>query len=188
MPPGASPYPDCAFRDMVRRRANAARFVHDTRHCPPMDANHTRRLIQTMLDKGDLMPETVEELQDYLSDLDKGELDTADAKYIDGLAQRLGFSNGGPVAANDDQDADDGDLDFDAADDDDALAEAESRIAELESNLAAQQEMAEVASAAVGRAQEVIVGLRDAENADAEKLDALDAALKEAADALPPKP
>lgn len=152
-----------------------------------MDANHTRRLIQTMLDKGDLMPETVEELQDYLADLDKGELDSADAKYIDGLAQRLGFSKGGPAPANDDIDADDDDLDFDAADEDDELAEAESRIAELETNIAAQQEMAEIASAAVGRAQELVASLRDAENADGEKLDALDAALTEAADALPPK-
>lgn len=156
-----------------------------------MDANHTRRLIQTMLDKGDLMPETVEELQDYLADLDKGDLDSADAKYIDGLAQRLGFSKGGPAPANDDSDDSDDsedDLDFDAADeDDDDLAEAESRIAELESNLAAQQEMAEIAGAAVERAQTVVAGLRDAENADAEKLDALDVALTEAADALPQK-
>ncbi len=152
-----------------------------------MDANHTRRLIQTMLDKGDLMPETVEELQDYLSDLDKGELDSADARYIDGLAQRLGFSKGAPAPANDDSDADDDDLDFDTADDEDDLAEAETRIAELESNLAAQQEMAEIAGAAVERAQGVVAGLRDAENADTEKLDALDAALTEAADALPQK-
>ncbi len=153
-----------------------------------MDANHTRRLIQTMLDKGDLMPETVEELQDYLADLDKGDLDSADAKYIDGLAQRLGFSTGGPAPANDDSDDSEDDLDFDAADeDDDDLAEAESRIAELEANLAAQQEMAEIASAAVERAQTVIAGLRDAENADAEKLDALNAALTEAANALPRK-
>lgn len=152
-----------------------------------MDANHTRRLIKTMLDKGDLMPETVEELQDYLADLEKGELDSADAKYIDGLAQRLGFGTGGPAPANDDaDDADDDDLDFDAADDDDDdLAEAEDRIAELETNMAAQQEMAEVASAAVARAQALTADLRGAENADAEKLDALDAALKEAADALP---
>jgi uncharacterized coiled-coil protein SlyX len=152
-----------------------------------MDANQTRRLIQTMLDKGDLMPETAEELQDYLADLDKGELNNEDAKYIEGLAQRLGFSKGGPAPANDDQDADEDDLDFDAADEDDDLAEAESRIADLESNLAAQQEMAEIAGAAVERAQTVIAGLRDAENADAEKLDALDTALTEAADALPRK-
>ncbi len=153
-----------------------------------MDANHTRRLIQKMLQKGDLMPETVEELQDFLADLDKGELDRADAKYIEGLAQRLGLGSGGPAPANDDSDDDDDDdLDFDAAEDDDDLAEAEARIAELESNLAAQQEMAEIASAAVGRAQELSAGLRDGENADAEKLDALDAALTEAADALPRK-
>lgn len=174
---------------MVRRRAIAARFDHDKRYRPTMDANHTRRLIQKMLDKSDLMPETAEELQDYLSDLDKGDLDSNDARYIEGLAQRLGLSSGGPVPANDDADADDDDLDFDAADDDDGgdLAEAETRIADLESNLAAQQEMAEIAGAAVKRAQTVIAGLRDAENADAEKLDALDAALTEAADALPRK-
>ena len=152
-----------------------------------MDANQTRRLIQTMLDKADLLPETAEELQDFLADLDKGDLDSADAKYVQGLAQRLGFNSGAPAPANDDGDEIDDDLDFDPADDDDDLTEAHSRIADLESNLAAQQEMAEIAGTAVERAQAVVAGLRDAENADAEKLDALDAALTEAAESLPRK-
>ena len=152
-----------------------------------MDANQTRRLIQTMLDKADLLPETAEELEDFLADLDKGDLDSADAKYVQGLAQRLGFSSGAPAPANDDGDDIDDDLDFDPADDDDDLAEAQSRIADLESYLAAQQEMAEISGTAVERAQAVVAELRDAENPDAEKLDALDAALTEAAESLPRK-
>ena len=76
-----------------------------------MDANETKRLIKRMLDKGDLMPETREDLEDHLADLDKGTLHPEDAAYVEGLARRLGFAGGGapPVARDDDDDEDDDD-------------------------------------------------------------------------------
>jgi len=52
-----------------------------------------------MLDSGDLLPETVEELQEYLGEIDRaGSLDPTDTDYVHGLAQRLGITGkrGGP--------------------------------------------------------------------------------------------
>ena len=73
-----------------------------------MDANRTRRLIKTMLDSRSLMPETREELAEYLADLDKGELHADDAAYIEGLARRLGHAAGGaPANSNAPDDTDD---------------------------------------------------------------------------------
>lgn len=76
-----------------------------------MDANETKRLIKRMLDKGDLMPETREDLEDNLADLEKGSLHAEDAAYIESLARRLGFAGGGspPAASDDDDEDDDGD-------------------------------------------------------------------------------
>jgi len=75
-----------------------------------MDTNQTQRLIKKMLGKPDLMPETREELQDHLNELEKGSLHPDDALYIEGLARRLGFAEGGgaPAADNDDGDDDGG--------------------------------------------------------------------------------
>lgn len=75
-----------------------------------MDANETKRLIKRMLDKGDLMPETREDLEDNLADLEKGSLHPEDAAYIESLARRLGFAAGGtPAAASEDDEEDDDD-------------------------------------------------------------------------------
>jgi len=75
-----------------------------------MDASSTQRLIKKMLDSRELMPETREELEEHLAELEKGALHADDAHYIEGLARRLGFSEGGAPAtgpagaANDDDD------------------------------------------------------------------------------------
>jgi hypothetical protein len=68
-----------------------------------------------MLDSGKLLPETTDELQEFLEEIDKnGSLDRMDADFVQSLAQRLGFGGKGkgkgaeasgtaepPVAAND---------------------------------------------------------------------------------------
>lgn len=74
-----------------------------------MDTSQTQRLIKKMLASPELMPETREELQENLDELEKGSLHPEDARYIEGLARRLGFAEGGspPASANDDNDDDD---------------------------------------------------------------------------------
>ena len=64
-----------------------------------MDASSTQRLIKKMLDSRELMPETREELVEHLAELEKGTLHADDARYIEGLARRLGFAEGGAPAA-----------------------------------------------------------------------------------------
>ena len=158
-----------------------------------MDQNATRRLITSMRDSGKLLPETVEEMDDYLEELKDGPLDKMDTEYLQGLAQRLGFASGGtaPAAASDEDDADDDEAgewadDVDDADDD-ALAEATDRIEALEARLAAAQ-------TAVGRARDLFGEIKGAPDADKDEsadapadsgpMDALGTALDEAADAL----
>ena len=41
------------------------------------------------------MPETEEELQEYLEEVERGPLDKMDEDYIHGLARRLGVASGG---------------------------------------------------------------------------------------------
>ena len=61
--------------------------------------NNTRQLIRRILDKGGLLPETVDDLQDYLEEIDKkGSLDPMDADYVQGLARRLGIAGKGAQA------------------------------------------------------------------------------------------
>jgi len=64
-----------------------------------MDASSTQRLIKKMLDSRELMPETREELEEHLAELEKGALHADDARYIEGLARRLGFAEGGAPEA-----------------------------------------------------------------------------------------
>ncbi len=139
-----------------------------------MDATTTRRLIKKMLDSRDLMPETREELAEYLSDLDKGALHADDAVYIHGLARRLGHADGGrpadPYAA---EAVGDG-LAEDFSDDDDG-----------DGTLAAVQ--AEIALRAVTQAQALAARLRTAGPGDAATLDELEKALGDAAEALAPR-
>lgn len=75
-----------------------------------MDTSQTQRLIKKMLASSELMPETREELQENLDELERGSLHPEDARYIEGLAKRLGFAEGGtpPASANDDGDDDGG--------------------------------------------------------------------------------
>lgn len=138
-----------------------------------MDATTTRRLIKKMLDSRDLMPETREELAEYLSDLDKGTLHADDAVYIQGLARRLGHADGGrpadPYAAEAMGDS----LAEDFSDDDgDGTAAAV---------------QAEIALRAVAQAQALAARLRAAGPGDTATLDALEKALGEAAEALAPR-
>ncbi len=55
-----------------------------------------RTLIRQLLDRSDLRPETVEELQDCLEEIDaKGSLNRMDMDYVQGLSLRLGLKTGG---------------------------------------------------------------------------------------------
>jgi hypothetical protein len=76
-----------------------------------MDTSQTQRLIKKMLASSDLMPETREELQEHLDDLEKGSLHADDARYIEGLARRLGFAEGSGAPASSGDADDDGDGD-----------------------------------------------------------------------------
>lgn len=120
-----------------------------------MDANETKRLIKRMLEKGDLMPETREDLEDHLADLDKGTLHPEDAAYVESLARRLGFAGGGPPpAAGDDDDGDDDD------DDDDVFFGDEP-----ESDTAAAVQ-AEIALRKVNQARDLTARLREMREAE----------------------
>ena len=177
-----------------------------------MNASQTKTLIRKMIDSGKLMPETVEEMEDYLDDLSKGSLDKMDAQYVEGLARRLGFltGKGGPAsdagdATDAEEDADeDGDEAFDDGfvddfgddfgDGDDETAE---RIAELEARLADAAASAAAARDAIDRAQSLVDGLKGAATGEdttpgagsmealRKTVEELDAALAQAAEALP---
>jgi hypothetical protein len=143
-----------------------------------MDANHTRRLITNMLDSRTLLPETREELAEYLAERDKGELDPDDAAYVEGLAQRLGHAPGGATTNSHAPDsADELPGDFPGEDDEEFSATA-----------AAVQ--AEVALRAIERARTLVAKLREpkpegrAADADAATLDEIETALGDAAEAL----
>ncbi|MGH6619421.1 MAG: hypothetical protein ACREF6_07745 [Alphaproteobacteria bacterium] len=153
-----------------------------------MDATNTRRLIKKMLDSRGLMPETREELADYISDIDKGELRPDDAAYVEGLARRLGLAAGGapanPHAADavgDDLD-DDLDEDFPGGDD-----------ADFGDTAAAAQ--AEIALRAIEQARALLARLREPKaeeagsgaQADTATLDEIEKALGDAAEALTPR-
>ncbi len=142
-----------------------------------MDVSTTRRLIKKMLDSRDLMPETREELAEYLADMDKGELHSDDVAYIFGLARRLGHSEAGvpadPYAAEAMGDSLGEDFDDDGDSDTAAAVQAE------------------IALRAVEQAQAVVARMREAgasgAGADAATLEELDKALGEAAQALTPR-
>ena len=145
-----------------------------------MDAAYTRRLIKKMLDSRGLMPETREELSEYLTELDQGALHPDDAAYVEGLARRLGHSAGGPAANANDPDEDlAGDAPDDFADDEDD---------DTGGTAAAVQ--AEIALRSIERARTLLAPLREpkgegeAPPADRAILDDVDAALGDAAEAL----
>lgn len=142
-----------------------------------MDASSTQRLIKKMLASSDLMPETREELQEYLDDLEKGSLHPDDARYVDGLARRLGFADGGARPAGAAGEADD--------DDDEGSAFIGNERAS-DTAAAVQAEMAlrkvEQARSLVARLREPAAG--DTEASSAATLDELEKALGDAAEAL----
>jgi len=146
-----------------------------------MDVSTTRRLIKTMLDSRDLMPETREDLADYLSDLDKGELHPDDVAYVYGLARRLGHAEAGvpadPYAAEAMGDS----LGESLPGEDGGESETASAV------------QAEIALRAVERAQALLARLREGgpesakAGADAATLEEIDKALDDAAEALAPR-
>ena len=144
-----------------------------------MDATHTRRLIKKMLDSRALLPETREELSEYLADLDKGELRPDDAAYVEGLARRLGHASGGAPADSNASDSADDALpgDFPGEDDD-------------EFSVTAAAVQAEVALRAIERARTLVAKLREpkpegnAADAGAATLDEIEKMLGDAAEAL----
>jgi len=143
-----------------------------------MDASSTQRLIKKMLESRELMPETREELQEHLDDLEKGSLHPDDARYIEGLARRLGFAEGGAAAR---QGGSSGDADDDGG----------SFIGEERASDTAAAVQAEIALRKVEQARALVARLRQAPadgdaagSETAAPLDELDAALGEAAQAL----
>jgi hypothetical protein len=143
-----------------------------------MDSSSTQRLIKKMLASSELMPETREELQEYLDDLEKGSLHPDDASYVEGLARRLGFAEGGAPAAglgagsgDDDDDDDGGYIGNERASDTAAAVQAEMALRKVEQ-----------ARSLVARLREPAAG--DTEASNAATLDELDRALGDAAEAL----
>lgn len=94
-----------------------------------MNPTATRRLIRRMLDSRTLLPETAEELKEYLQDLDRGALDPADDAYVHQLAHRLGLARGGKGKAEaepaDNQEADEQPEDETAEDEQEAFDDPE---------------------------------------------------------------
>jgi hypothetical protein len=145
-----------------------------------MDASSTQRLIKRMLDSRELMPETREELEEHLAELEKGALHDDDARYIEGLARRLGFAEGGapPAAASgysgDDADDDGGSfIGNERASDTAAAVQAEMALRKIEQ-----------ARTLVARLRQVPAAADTAGSETAGTLDELDAALGDAAKAL----
>lgn len=143
-----------------------------------MDANYTRRLIKKMLDSRDLMPETREELAEYLSDLDKGELRPDDAAYVEGLARRLGLAAGGAPADPYAAEAVGDNLAEDFPGDDEDFGDTAFAV------------QAEIALRAIERARALLAQLRKpkaeeaAPGTDLATLDEIEQALGDAAEAL----
>ena len=176
-----------------------------------MNASQTKTLIRKMIDSGKLMPETIEEMEDYLDDLSKGSLDKMDAQYVEELARRLGFlaSKGGPTsgagdAADAEQDGEEvpddvfvDDFGGDFNDEDGEDGEAAERIAGLEARLADAAAGAAAARDAIDRARSRVDGLKNAAAGEdttpgagsmealRKTVEDLDAALAQAAEALP---
>ena len=72
-----------------------------------MDVKHTENLLKALLRRRENSADTVEELNEYVSDLKNGELLESDARYIEALAKRLGVAAGSrpaPEGAGSDQD------------------------------------------------------------------------------------
>jgi uncharacterized coiled-coil protein SlyX len=140
-----------------------------------MNANTTRSLIKTMLASGELMPETVEELEEYLQEIDKGTLDAMDVDYVQGLAKRLGFAKGrAPAAAaaeaaeaDEEADEDEADAAAERAAEADAAAEraeeAEVRVAALEATLESREAALASVRQSIGDARERLAALYDPE-------------------------
>jgi len=142
-----------------------------------MDASSTQRLIKRMLDSRELMPETREELEEHLAELEKGALHDDDAHYIEGLARRLGFAEGGTPAAES------GGSGHDADDDGGGF------IGNERASDTAAAVQAEIALRKVEQARALVARLRQAPgdaagSETAATLDELDAALGDAAQAL----
>lgn len=187
----------------ARPAADAAAGKRTNNHAGPiiMSANDTKRLIKTMLDKGDLLPETEEELRDYLEALKQGPLDKMDESYIRGLARRLGGGGSAPSAAEDEDDEEDeyDDDEADPEDDEDEEIEWEEedgedgRLEELQAEAASVHAVLAEAVASIDEARKLLATLYDAEAktirdmdpaAAAKTLAEIDAALAAAADGV----
>jgi hypothetical protein len=124
------------------------------------------------------MPETREELQDHLDELEKGSLHPEDARYIEGLARRLGLAEGGTPPASEDGDDDDGG---------DSVFYGNERASDTAAVV-----QAEIALRKIEQARDLIAGLRapQAEGAAPDAaaneatLSEIDGTLAEAAEAL----
>jgi hypothetical protein len=183
------------------RRAGAEARSRRTKAEPKfMSATDTKSLIKTLLSKSDLMPETAEELREYLEEVERGPLDKLDEDYVHGLARRLGVAPGGAAPAAgpaDPADPDDDDVEdapvaavWDDADDDD-----DDRLAELEDEIAAARSALNGAADSIAEAQVLLATIYDAEAntikdvdpAEAEKaLHGIDEALAMAAERTAP--
>ncbi len=139
-----------------------------------MSATDTKSLIKTLLAKSDLMPETEEELREYLEEVERGPLDKMDEDYVHGLARRLGVASGGaaPAAGPDADDEDDAPVAA-AWDDDD---EDDDRLAELEDEVAAARSALDGAAASVEQARQLLATIYDAEANTIKDVDPSDAA------------
>ena len=142
-----------------------------------MTATDTKNLIKTLLAKSDLMPETKEELREYLEEVERGPLDKMDEDYVRGLARRLGVASGDAAAATGSDD--DGDEDDDAPiaaaweDDDD---ENDDRLAALEDEVAAARSALDGAAASVEQARQLLTTIYDADANTIKDVDPADAA------------
>ena len=159
-----------------------------------MTATETKTLIKTLLAKGDLMPETREELREYLDEVERGPLDKMDEDYVRGLARRLGVASGGAAAAGGAataggataaggaapasvSDADDDDDDAPVADaweDDDD--EEDDRLAVLEDEVAAARSALDGAAASVEQARQLLTTIYDADANTIKDVDPAEAA------------
>jgi len=145
-----------------------------------MSATDTKSLIKTLLAKSDLLPETEEELREYLEEVERGPLDKMDEDYVLGLARRLGVAPGGaapsgaaPAARSEpDADAGDGDDDGDGDDEDDDAPvaavwddddEDDDRLAELEDEIAAARSALDGAAESVAQARQLLTTIYDAD-------------------------
>ncbi len=162
-----------------------------------MTATDTKSLIKTLLAKSDLLPETEEDLREYLEEAERGPLDKMDEDYVHGLARRLGVATDGAAAVAavgpDGTDEEDDDAPvaavWDDADDDD------DRLAELEDEIAAARSALDGAAESIAEAQVLLTMIYDAEANTIKDVDpaeaatalrGIDAALAVAADRTAP--